>query len=194
MARVAVNVNRQLLVSSINEAEKEGPLSNRITLANKVAEIYNTKVSTNFITHSIVTLRIKEWNLSVKTPVGKRGRTTGSQLTEEQKTAMKNGRKGGRAAKFKNNTDILQSFDAMYTKFDKTYHPLVDRAKNGSLKAAVKLHCLDCSNFQSNEIKNCVCNQCPLYPFRPYQSQNSNVAQTETIELSDDAIEIKEVA
>ena len=194
MSRRSISVNRQLLVSSISEAEKDGPLANRITLANKVAEIYNSKTIAETVTHSVVTLRIKEWNLTVKTPVGKRGRAAGIALTDEQKAAMKNGRQGGRAAKFAKNEDIQNSFESMYQRFDSAYKPLIDRAKNGSLKAAVKLQCLDCSNFQSNEIKNCACNHCPLYPFRPYQTSNvSTSTETEDIEL-EEIIEIKEVA
>jgi hypothetical protein len=202
MSRRSINVNRQLLVSSIAEAEKNGPLINRITLSNKVAEIYNSKTDSEMITHSVVTLRIKEWSLTVKTPVGKRGRAAGIALTDEQKAAMKNGRKGGRAAKFAKNEDIQKSFDLMYQRFDSTYKGLVDRAKAGSLKAAVKLHCLDCSNFQPNEVKNCVCNYCPLYPFRPYQTSNVSTTteelEVEKIELekveTEEIIQIKEVA
>jgi hypothetical protein len=49
------------------------------------------------------------------------------------------------------------------------FHHLVDRAEAGSLRAAVTLKCLDCSNWQTEEIRHCTVIDCPLYPVRPYQ-------------------------
>jgi hypothetical protein len=49
------------------------------------------------------------------------------------------------------------------------YHHLVDRAEAGSLRAAVTLKCLDCSNWQTDEVRHCTVTDCPLYPVRPYQ-------------------------
>lgn len=34
---------------------------------------------------------------------------------------------------------------------------------------AVKAKCIDCSNFQKEEVTNCAAIQCPLWNFRPYQ-------------------------
>jgi hypothetical protein len=48
--------------------------------------------------------------------------------------------------------------------------PLVDKALKGSMAAAVKLCCLECSGWVKPEIRDCVIHQCPLYPFRPYQT------------------------
>jgi hypothetical protein len=47
--------------------------------------------------------------------------------------------------------------------------PLVDKVEQGSMAAAVKLMCLDCSGWVKPEIRDCVITSCPLYPFRPYQ-------------------------
>lgn len=33
----------------------------------------------------------------------------------------------------------------------------------------VKAKCLDCSNFQREEVKNCPINTCPLWDIRPYR-------------------------
>jgi hypothetical protein len=49
------------------------------------------------------------------------------------------------------------------------FHHLVDRAEVGSLRAAVTLKCLDCSNWQTDEVRYCTVTNCPLYPVRPYQ-------------------------
>jgi hypothetical protein len=48
--------------------------------------------------------------------------------------------------------------------------PLVDKVEQGSMAAAVKLVCLDCSGWVKPEIRDCVIIECPLYPFRPYQT------------------------
>ena len=49
------------------------------------------------------------------------------------------------------------------------YRKVWDRAiKKRSLAAAVKSKCLDCSCWQSVEIKNCQCVACPLFEVRPY--------------------------
>lgn len=34
---------------------------------------------------------------------------------------------------------------------------------------AVKAKCLDCSNYQVQEIKECPCKLCPLWNYRPYK-------------------------
>ncbi len=31
---------------------------------------------------------------------------------------------------------------------------------------AIRLKCIDCSGFQEKEVKECVCKNCPLYPYR----------------------------
>jgi len=44
-------------------------------------------------------------------------------------------------------------------------------------KPSVDMKCLDCSNFQVSEIKNCPVDTCPLWNVRPYQ-QNKKVKKT----------------
>lgn len=31
---------------------------------------------------------------------------------------------------------------------------------------AIRLHCLDCSGWQTSEVSRCTCHDCALYPFR----------------------------
>ncbi len=49
------------------------------------------------------------------------------------------------------------------------YKSLIARAAKGSLRAVIKLKCLDCTCGQKREIKYCQCFACPLYPQRPFQ-------------------------
>jgi len=44
-----------------------------------------------------------------------------------------------------------------------------DEAMKGKrLMACVKAKCLDCMNWDANEVKACPCVACPLYEVRPY--------------------------
>ena len=40
------------------------------------------------------------------------------------------------------------------------------RVAKGSMKAAIRLKCLDCSCFERSEVTKCVVQHCPLWPFR----------------------------
>jgi hypothetical protein len=47
--------------------------------------------------------------------------------------------------------------------------PIIAQAEAGSMPAAVKLLCLDCSGWQRREVRDCAIVGCPMYPHRPYQ-------------------------
>ena len=52
------------------------------------------------------------------------------------------------------------------------YLAVTRKAYEGNSKAAaLKAKCLDCSCWQRVEITNCTVTTCPLWPYRPYQSQ-----------------------
>ena len=38
--------------------------------------------------------------------------------------------------------------------------------ENTNVLRAIRLKCYDCSSQQSNEVRECIVNNCPLYPFR----------------------------
>jgi hypothetical protein len=67
----------------------------------------------------------------------------------------------------------MQAFTATFAeqrrRFPKMALPIIDQEEQGSLPAAIKLMCLDCSNFVRQEVRDCVISWCPLYPHRPYQ-------------------------
>lgn len=46
---------------------------------------------------------------------------------------------------------------------------LIDAAEEGSVTAALKVKCLDCSGWERKEVRDCTVAGCPLYPVRPYQ-------------------------
>lgn len=38
--------------------------------------------------------------------------------------------------------------------------------ENTNVLRAIRLKCYDCSSYQSNEVRECIVTNCPLYPFR----------------------------
>lgn len=70
---------------------------------------------------------------------------------------MNDDRRSTQAVFLKN---VPQTCQAIIGKaFDKTCSP----------RAAIKAKCLDCSEFDRDEIRNCTVVLCPLHAFRPFQ-------------------------
>ena len=55
------------------------------------------------------------------------------------------------------------------------YRGIYRRAMRGNdLRAAIHSFCLECFQWQREEISVCTSLSCPLYPYRPYQSKEAN--------------------
>lgn len=168
MGRIKLQISKEDLLKQINNVETEREFRNRNELAEYIA---NTDWGKNFkpkpITASVVILRIEEFNLGsvIKTPKGKRGRQSGIALSAEQKAAMQAGRQQKSISK-----DFI---DRLKKNTPVTFHNVINRIQSGSIKAAIKLHCLQCSGYERNEVKHCQCLTCPLYAIRPYQIKDA---------------------
>ena len=164
MAKKTITVHKERLAKAINEAESNGPLKNQSELFKKVAEIYDE----DKVTYSVIGLRIKEWNIKVKTPKGHKGAGT---MSEEQKTAMlaARGNRKTKAEKFEKSDMAQKALSELESAVPERFQPLVESIKKGSRSSAVKLKCLECSVYQTREVKLCECYSCPLWLFRPYQ-------------------------
>lgn len=117
------------------------------------------------LTAAVAYQRAREMGIKFKTQPGKRGRKAGQGMPAGSKRT-----KGKRSEKMKFYEETYKCIKialplVMRERFAKT----VKQAETGSLKAAIKLECLDCSCYQPVEIKNCTINTCSLYPHRPYQ-------------------------
>ena len=176
MAKTATPVNKESLVAAINEAEKNGPLKNQSVLWKEAAKLYNEVFKDDIfkaISHSVVMLRARDWDVEIKTPAGRRG----GPLTDEHKAAMAAGRgsRTSRSEKFASNDSVQEAFAAMQQMLETNdasrFSSLVDKIKKGSMRAAVQLNCLQCCAFQTKEVRLCGCQECPLWAFRPYQGQ-----------------------
>ena len=113
------------------------------------------------LTPQVAMLKAKAFNIVIKTPVGQRGRKKGSGPVPNA------GRKGKR-------TIPLPIVDLLKRQYAPSVHKAIDRAASGSMKAAIKLKCLDCVCYQKKEVTLCETVDCPLWVFRPYQDKQEN--------------------
>lgn len=176
-------VDREKLEKAVQTVEANGPLSSLKALQDAVAAEYN-KTAIDEITYSIVGLRIREWGFQLQTKPGKRG----GPMTAAHKAALAAGRKMGRtsrAEKFKANTDVWGALDELERNTPERFQPLVEKIREGSMSAAVKLNCLECSGYITAEVRLCQVKQCPMYAFRPYQGAGQ--AEEEEIDNSEAA-------
>jgi hypothetical protein len=114
------------------------------------------------VTQSVVGLRITKYDLlkEIATKPGKRGRQNGP-ISEEQKAAMK----AGRGKK----TVDKKWIGALKASLSSKYLPVVEKVESGSIKGAVKAYCLQCTNENKAEIKNCTIISCALWGIRPFK-------------------------
>ena len=146
MARTKLQVDKYELIHQITMAEEKNTFDNRSKLAEFVAST-DWGQSLN-ISPSVVTLRISEFNIEVKTQKGKRGNPD-----------LKGGTRT-RKPKVVKNIDILRKV------FPASKEKLLDRLEKGSYKAATIACCLSCANFSASEVKNCTVKTCPLWGIR----------------------------
>lgn len=112
----------------------------------------------------------KKNNLTIVTPIGHRGKVKGCSAVPNTGTRNRGIPENAAIA-------LKKAFPlGMVTGYGENDRPLkilakvVNKTIGGSMRNAVKLKCLDCTNIQPIEIKNCSCMECPLWAFRPYKN------------------------
>lgn len=170
MGRTKVDVDENKIKDIVVRLESSGPLKNRSVLYKAVADEYN-KSSEDDISHSIAMLRIQDLmanGLTIKTPKGKKGRQPGQAVSVNRTSrAEKMDKTNIKAVRAE-----MKSLASLSPSPDKTFNTLnnkVKRLEEGSMKAAITLMCIDCTQNDRVSIKECACTQCPLFSFRPYQ-------------------------
>lgn len=64
------------------------------------------------------------------------------------------------------NEQINERVKAMPERYRNNYR----KAMSGMSKAAaLKAFCLECTNWEREEVRKCTSPACPLYPYRPYK-------------------------
>lgn len=135
-------MDKNSLQDEISKLEINGPLESRSKLYQELNKIYP---DIKFM--AIFGRRIQQWNLNVKTPKP-------DQVADSAKKTS-----------LKKNPTINFYKTTEGGKYKKTAISL----SQGSLKAAIKLKCLDCCCYKAEEIKLCTITECSLHPFRPYK-------------------------
>lgn len=179
MARTSTPVDRKKMEAAINKAEENGPLSNHNALWNAAADIYNSTAGIpQSVSFSVVGSRAKEWGLleKIKTKAGKRGRQ--GPLSPEQKEAMQKARAegGGRKPRAEKLKAFAKDFEELRSVTPVQFHGDIEKMIAGSMSAAVRRKCMDCSENKSLDVKLCtVGGRCPLFAFRPHAIPSNEV-------------------
>lgn len=67
-------------------------------------------------------------------------------------------------------TEPYEIIDEYCRKLPQIYQATYRKAMEGnSRQAAIYSKCLECMNWQREEVRNCNIYHCPLWPYRPYQ-------------------------
>ncbi len=156
--RTKIHVDKVELIEEISRIENDRTFPNRAALYEAVSVGVWAHSHAKPLTSAIIGLRMKEYSIEPNTPKGKRGRTFGP-LTEEQKKAMQAGRRK-RVAKPLPELRIVTPENRM---------GLVEKIEAGSKASALKLMCLQCTDYHVTEIKHCPIVSCPLHSIRAYK-------------------------
>lgn len=174
MPRIAVKVSQRQLTEAIQKAESEQTFPNHSELWKAVAQVYNQMDKGEYpdISPSVVYQRVKAWKIAFKTEMGKRGRESSSETPKDTKP-KKLSNKAKKIQAQSAEVAILKSY------IPKRFHPKLKKALNGSGRAAMVLKCLDCSDWQTQEVARCTVKVCPLWLQRPYQKISVNGQEIE---------------
>jgi len=151
MARIGPSITKDELQQVIDQLENENQFVNRSELWKAVSHTawaQNTKPVA--ATAAVVALRVRQFGIVVKTPLGKRGRSARQSLPTVNI--------------FPANTNELKEV------VPEKFKHLIEKSQR-SLKTAIKLKCLDCSGWDKKEVKYCPIQGCSLYRHRPYKQK-----------------------
>lgn len=65
-----------------------------------------------------------------------------------------------------------QAAQAVLDTFPEPIQRTIKKIKKGSLRAAIKAKCLDCSGLSKKEVRVCPVTNCPLWLVRPFQNKS----------------------
>lgn len=165
MAKTKLEINKDEFQKVVTDLENAQTFDNPSKLWKAVeATDWAKNLKPRALTAAVAYARAKELGINIKTQPGKRGNPGGlvggaPRVRVPRSTKMK---------------AFAASFVRMRKSTPERFRPLVDKLeKSGSLKACIKLKCLECSNWQPGEVKECVITDCPLFPIRPFQGKKT---------------------
>ncbi len=173
MARTKLEINKDEFQKVVTDLEAAQTFENPSVLWKAVeATEWAKGLKPRALTAAVAYVRAKELGIVIKTLPGKRGNPGGGGLV------------GGAPRVRVPRSTKMKAFGETFAKMRKEtperFRPLVDKAeKTGSMKACIKLKCLECSAWQPSEVRQCVIIDCPLYPIRPFQGKGKIEETTE---------------
>lgn len=181
MARVKIQVDPAELTKAIEIAEADGPFANRDQLHKAVEAGEWAQNQPKPITASVVALRIKEFGIEPKTPLG-RIRASRAASSDGQTAAPT--RSKTKAEKIAD-PRAVEIYDNLAKIAPTSFQRTIKRARGGSMSAAIRLNCAACVGFEhvASQVRGCSSRSCPMFPFRPFQQVTIDG------ELTDDMIE-----
>lgn len=166
MAKARLEIDKAEFQKVVSDLENSQVFVNPSALWKAVeATEWSKSLKPRPLTAAVAYVRARELEIVVKTKPGKRGLPSGPRA------------RGTRIPRSQKMQAFAQSFAEMRAETPKLYLPLIDKAEKGSLRACIKLKCLECSGWQSSEIRNCNIIGCSLYPIRPFQGKKEDKAE-----------------
>lgn len=163
MARTKLEISKKEFQAVVDDLESKQTFTNPSALWKAVEETSWAKnQSPRALTAIVAYQRARELKIVIKTLPGKKGRQKGQGMPAGSK------KRTPRSEKMK---VFSTTFATMRKEIPVRYHNVIDLAEKGSLKAAIKLKCLDCTCWQPQEIKKCPIKACSLYPHRPFKQK-----------------------
>ena len=168
MPKPTIKLDEKVVQKIVTDLESK----NTYTTRSKLFEDVLTELMTNHgfkkFSPAVISQRVNNWtNFQIKTAKGKRGQA----LAGGNVDALKKWRESGGESVKKKVGDATELVTFYVTEEQGKYLKMAKSIKRGSLKAAVKLMCLQCSTYEKKEITLCPVTKCPLHPVRPYQNE-----------------------
>jgi len=156
MPKTKLLINRSQLENAVKKAERENSFTNLQSLYESVSNSEWGRQQKG-LTPAVVRLRILEFKIKTETKAGKKTKGVFPGVR---------GKRQSRSQKFAASPDCKLSITKLKRTF--TEHPeLVKQIEKGSMKAAIKLNCIDCCGGSTSEANHCELYECPLWLFLP---------------------------
>lgn len=155
--RKPITLDKQEFQGVVSALEAMNNFSNRTQLWQAVEDSQWAKTrEPRPLTAQVAMMKAEELGLEIKTVKGKRGRSKGQGPVAS----------AGRRKKVFSLEVLTQGVPVEERAgLAKT----LAKAASGSLKARVKLNCLNCVNYQKGEVASCEIKTCPMWDVRPYK-------------------------
>lgn len=179
MGRRPVDLNKTDLLQRVREMES-GKYNGLTEFWIAVGKSFN-------ISSTTVMLRAKKWGVvpAIASQRGAGGRGDALAKWRQENISLAPAARTSRADKIRQDPDGQKWIKALKNVPElKKGHAkaLVEKAENGSVLSVLALKCLECTVNDREEIRNCVCVDCPLWYFRPYKNNEEEVSNDESVE------------